>query len=61
MTQEKFSELLGVTYNTYRSWEGGYRKPSSPALSLLYIAKIILNFLNMTKCLNFNHNFHLSH
>jgi DNA-binding transcriptional regulator YiaG len=38
LTQESFAELLGVKYNTLRSWEGGYRFPSSPAAALLYIA-----------------------
>lgn len=39
MTQVDFSDLLGVEYNTYRSWEGGYKHPSSPALALLHVAR----------------------
>lgn len=39
LTQVDFSDLLGVKYNTYRSWEGGYKRPSSPALALLHVAK----------------------
>ena len=39
MTQVDFSDLLGVKYNAYRSWEGGYRYPSSPALALLHVAR----------------------
>mgnify|MGYP006166733285 CR=1 FL=1 len=38
MTQEEFAELLGVLYETYRSWEQGRYKPSSPAQALLHIA-----------------------
>lgn len=39
LTQVDFADLLGVKYNTYRSWEGGYKSPSSPALALLHIAR----------------------
>ncbi len=39
VTQTNFADLLGVKYNTYRSWEGGYKSPSSPALALLHIAR----------------------
>ena len=38
MTQEEFAGLLGVLYETYRSWEQGRYKPSSPAQALLHIA-----------------------
>ena len=39
VTQTNFADLLGVKYNTYRSWEGGYKSPPSPALALLHIAR----------------------
>ena len=39
LTQVKFSELIGVNYDTLRSWEGGYRFPSSPGYALLLIAE----------------------
>jgi DNA-binding transcriptional regulator YiaG len=39
LTQVAFSDLLRVKYNTYRSWEGGYKYPSSPACALLYVAE----------------------
>ena len=38
MTQVEFAELLGVFYETYRSWESGRYKPSSPAQALLHMA-----------------------
>jgi putative transcriptional regulator len=38
-TQVKFAELIGVKYDTYRNWEIGHRSPSSPASSLLRIAR----------------------
>jgi DNA-binding transcriptional regulator YiaG len=38
MTQVEFAELLGVLYETYRSWESGRYTPSSPAQALLHIA-----------------------
>lgn len=38
MTQVKFAELLNLNYDTLRSWEGGYRYPSSPGYALLIIA-----------------------
>lgn len=38
MTQVEFAELIGVLYETYRSWESGRYKPSSPAQALLHIA-----------------------
>jgi DNA-binding transcriptional regulator YiaG len=38
MTQLKFAELLNLNYDTLRSWEGGYRHPSSPGYALLIIA-----------------------
>ena len=39
LTQVAFSDLLRVKFNTYRSWEGGYKYPSSPSCALLYIAE----------------------
>ncbi|MDF2964730.1 MAG: transcriptional regulator [Rickettsiaceae bacterium] len=39
LTQVRFSELLGLNYDTLRSWEGGYRYPSSPGYALLLIAE----------------------
>jgi transcriptional regulator with XRE-family HTH domain len=39
LTQVKFAELLGINYDTLRSWEGGYRYPSSPGCALLVIAE----------------------
>ena len=38
MTQMRFSELMGVKFETYRSWEKGVRSPSSPGYALLNIA-----------------------
>ncbi|MGI4776359.1 MAG: helix-turn-helix domain-containing protein [Janthinobacterium lividum] len=35
----KFAELLGMKYDTLRSWEGGYKSPSSPGRALLYTAE----------------------
>lgn len=37
MTQVEFAELIGVAYNTYKTWESGRYKPSTPAQALLYI------------------------
>jgi DNA-binding transcriptional regulator YiaG len=39
MTQVKFAALLSLSYDTLRSWEGGYRFPSSPGYALLLIAE----------------------
>jgi DNA-binding transcriptional regulator YiaG len=39
LTQVKFAELLNINYDTLRSWEGGYRTPSSPGYALLLIAE----------------------
>jgi len=38
MTQIEFAELLGIFYETYRSWESGRYTPSSPAQALLHVA-----------------------
>jgi DNA-binding transcriptional regulator YiaG len=39
LTQVKFAALLNINYDTLRSWEGGYRTPSSPGFALLLIAE----------------------
>jgi DNA-binding transcriptional regulator YiaG len=39
MLQADFAEVLGVAYNTYRSWEIGVRRPSGPSCALLQIAE----------------------
>lgn len=39
MTQKDFAHLIGVLLETYRTWEQGRYKPSSPAQSLLIIAR----------------------
>jgi DNA-binding transcriptional regulator YiaG len=39
LTQVKFSELLGINYETLRKWEKGERYPSSPGCALLVIAE----------------------
>lgn len=39
MTQRAFSSLIKVNFDTYRSWEGGYRFPSSPGLAILSVAE----------------------
>lgn len=39
MTQAKFGQLLGVAEGTYINWEQGRYTPSSPAQSLLLIAR----------------------
>ncbi len=39
LTQVKFAALLNLNYDTLRSWEGGYRFPSSPGYALLLIAE----------------------
>ena len=38
MTQQSFSEALGISIHTLRNWEQGRRKPEGPALALLRIA-----------------------
>ena len=38
MTQWEFSSLIGVRYQTYKSWEIGRYTPSSPARALLHMA-----------------------
>jgi len=38
LTQVEFAELLGVRYNTYKTWESGRYKPCSPAQALLHMA-----------------------
>jgi DNA-binding transcriptional regulator YiaG len=45
LTQTNFSDLLGVKYNNYSSWESGYKNPSSPALTLMHVAKNTLKYL----------------
>mgnify|MGYP006345717957 CR=1 FL=1 len=39
MTQVDFGQLLGVSEGTYINWEQGRYNPSSPARSLLLIAR----------------------
>ena len=39
MTQGNFAQLIGVVLDTYRTWEQGRWVPSSPAQSLLIIAR----------------------
>lgn len=60
LTQVAFSDLIGVKYNTYRSWEGGYKYPSSPSVALLHIAKnypstFIKNIQNLTEFVKANY------
>jgi len=38
MTQQAFSDALGISVHTLRNWEQGRRKPEGPALALLRIA-----------------------
>jgi DNA-binding transcriptional regulator YiaG len=38
MTQQSFSDALGISIHTLRNWEQGRRKPEGPALALLRIA-----------------------
>lgn len=38
MTQVEFADLLGIHYNTYKTWESGRYTPSTPAQALLHIA-----------------------
>ena len=38
MTQQQFSEALGISIHTLRNWEQGRRRPEGPALALLRIA-----------------------
>jgi putative transcriptional regulator len=38
MTQQSFSEALGISIHTLRNWEQGRRSPEGPALALLRIA-----------------------
>jgi putative transcriptional regulator len=35
MTQEEFAEKIGVSVQTVRSWEQGFRKPGALSLALL--------------------------
>lgn len=39
LTQESFSILLDISYNTYRNWEIGHRNPCTSAVSLLTLAE----------------------
>jgi DNA-binding transcriptional regulator YiaG len=39
LTQVEFADLLNIKYNTLRSWEGGYKRPSSPGCALLQFAE----------------------
>lgn len=38
LTQEQFSQALGISIHTLRNWEQGRRTPEGPALALLRIA-----------------------
>jgi putative transcriptional regulator len=38
MTQQVFSDALGISVHTLRNWEQGRRNPEGPALALLRIA-----------------------
>jgi putative transcriptional regulator len=38
MTQQGFSDALGLSVHTLRNWEQGRRSPEGPALALLRIA-----------------------
>ncbi len=38
MTQQSFSDALGISIHTLRNWEQGRRHPEGPALALLRIA-----------------------
>jgi DNA-binding transcriptional regulator YiaG len=38
MTQQSFSDALGISVHTLRNWEQGRRNPEGPALALLKIA-----------------------
>ena len=38
MTQQSFSDALGISIHTLRNWEQGRRSPQGPALALLRIA-----------------------
>ena len=38
MTQQSFSDALGISVHTLRNWEQGRRNPVGPALALLKIA-----------------------
>jgi putative transcriptional regulator len=38
MTQEQFSQLLGVSLRTFQNWEQGRREPEGPAKVLLQVA-----------------------
>lgn len=39
LTQLAFSDFIMVNYETYKSWEIGRRKPSSPGYAILTIAE----------------------
>lgn len=39
LTQVAFADYIGISYDTYRGWEIGHRRPSGPATALLYIAE----------------------
>lgn len=38
LRQCDFAELIGVKYHTYKAWEIGHRRPSSPACAILTVA-----------------------
>lgn len=38
LSQNKFSQLLGISIGTLRNWEQGRRKPEGPARTLLRVA-----------------------
>jgi len=39
LRRQPFADLIKVKFNTYRSWEDGYRFPSSPGLAILLVAE----------------------
>jgi putative transcriptional regulator len=38
LSQNRFSQLLGISIGTLRNWEQGRRKPEGPARTLLRVA-----------------------
>lgn len=38
LSQQRFSEALGISVHTLRNWEQGRREPEGPAIALLRIA-----------------------
>ncbi len=39
LTQEEFSQMLGISVRTLRNWEQGRRVPEGPAMVLLRVAE----------------------